>query len=119
MDCPKCRAEMHFANIEGIPVSRCPQCLGFWFAEGGHRMLARLKGSEAIDIGDPEVGKAFDSAEHVPCPLCGETMDRLADPSQPHIHYEACAAGHGLFLDAGEYRDFARKTFGDLLKRFF
>jgi hypothetical protein len=46
-------------------------------------------------------------------------MDRVADPSQPHIRLEACGAGHGVFFDAGEYKDFKQKTIGDLLKRLF
>ncbi len=119
MDCPKCKSEMEFAEINGIRVERCLQCRGFWFKEGEHHILRKVKGSELIDIGPPELGKEFDSAEDVPCPVCNGTMDRVADPSQPHIHYEACPDGHGVFFDAGEYKDFKEKTVGDFLKKLF
>ena len=119
MDCPKCKSEMEFADIQGIQVHRCLQCRGFWFPDGGHQLLKRMKGSELIDIGPAELGKEFDTAENVPCPACGDVMDRVADASQPHIRYEACRAGHGVFFDAGEYKDFKEKTVGDLFKRLF
>ncbi len=110
---------MQFVDINGIMVGRCTQCLGIWFHGDGHKKLSRLKGSEIIDIGEAELGREFDPAENVPCPECGEVMDRVADPGQRHIHYEACGAGHGVFFDAGEYRDFRQKTLGDLFKGIF
>jgi uncharacterized protein len=119
MDCPKCKSEMEFADIEGIRVERCLQCQGFWFNEDGHRKLRKVKGAERIDVGSPELGKEFDGAEDVPCPVCGDLMARVAEPSQPHIRIEACMAGHGVFFDAGEFKDFKQNTVGDLFKRLF
>lgn len=119
MECPKCKSEMLFADITGIRVERCPQCLGFWFNETDHQLLRKVKGSEIIDIGPAELGKEFDTAENVPCPICNGIMDRVSDPSQPHIHLESCPSGHGVFFDAGEYKDFKEKTVGDLFKRLY
>ena len=119
MDCPKCRSEMEFADIAEIRVERCLQCRGFWFNGTEHHLLRKVKGAELIDIGSRELGKEFDMAEFVPCPVCGEAMDRVADASQPHIRLEACAGGHGVFFDAGEFRDFKEKSIGDLFKRLF
>jgi len=119
MDCPKCKSEMEFADIGGIHVSRCLQCRGIWFKGDGHLRLRKIKGSQAIDIGDAEIGKAFDDALDIPCPQCGGTMARASDPSQPHIVFEACAAGHGVFFDAGEYKDYKERTLGDLFKKLF
>jgi Zn-finger nucleic acid-binding protein len=119
MDCPKCKSEMEFAVIADIRVERCLQCRGFWFREAEHHRLKKVKGAELIDIGPAELGREFDSAEEVPCPVCGDTMERVADASQPHIRLEACGAGHGVFFDAGEFRDFKEKSIGDLFKRLF
>jgi uncharacterized protein len=44
-------------------------------------------------------------------------MDRVSDSSQPHIRYENCTEGHGVFFDAGEYKDYKEKTLGDLFRR--
>ena len=45
-------------------------------------------------------------------------MLRMVDPRQPHIWFESCPVCHGRFYDAGEYRDFAEFTLGDLIRRF-
>lgn len=119
MYCPKCQSDMEHAEIQGIRVSRCLQCRGLWFQGDGHLRLRELKGSGAIDIGEAEVGKAFDDAAYVPCPVCGKPMDGAADRTQAHIRFEACGEGHGAFFDAAEYRDFAERTFGDLIRRIF
>jgi uncharacterized protein len=119
LDCPKCKSEMEFADIGGIHVSRCLQCRGIWFKEDGHQKLRKLKGSQAIDIGDAEIGKSFDDAVDIPCPECGAIMQRVSDRSQAHIVLEACADGHGVFFDAGEYKDYKERTVGDLFKKLF
>lgn len=119
MHCPKCKSEMEFADIQGVAVARCLQCRGFWFRGDGHLHLRKLKGSGAIDIGDAEVGKAYDAVEAVPCPECGDAMARVVDPAQAHIVFETCGAGHGAFFDAGEYRDFSERSLGDLIRRIF
>ena len=119
MDCPKCKSEMEFGVLNGIRVDRCLQCLGIWFHETGHKALRNVKGSEQIDIGPVDLGREFDTAQNVPCPVCSESMDRVADSSQTHIYYEQCAAGHGVFFDAGEYKDFKERTVGDIFKRLF
>ncbi|MDB5102480.1 MAG: hypothetical protein JWP91_169 [Fibrobacteres bacterium] len=117
MECPKCKSEMEFATLENMRVDRCLQCQGIWFREGEHKLLRKVKGSELIDIGSEEIGRDFNTAVNVPCPECGGIMDRSADKSQPHIHFEICSAGHGVFFDAGEYRDFKETSIGDLFKR--
>ena len=119
MYCPKCQSEMEFAEIQGIRVSRCLQCRGIWFHGDGHLELRKLKGSGAIDIGDAEVGKAFDDAGIVRCPECGQAMRRVSERSQAHIGFEACGEGHGAFFDAGEYRDFSERSLGDLFRKIF
>lgn len=119
MFCPKCQSEMEFADIRGIQVHRCLQCRGLWFRGDGHLRLRALKGSGAIDIGEVEVGRAFDDAGRVPCPDCGAAMGKVSERAQSHIVFEACGAGHGAFFDAAEYRDFSERTFGDLFRRIF
>ena len=110
---------MEFATIADIPVARCLQCRGFWFHEDGHERLRKIKGAEAIDIGGEELGKLYDVAEDIPCPVCGAIMERVSHKSQSHIVIEACAAGHGVFFDAGEWKDFKERTLGDLFKKIF
>ena len=119
MDCPKCKAEMEFGMLDGMRIERCPQCLGIWFRKDEHKSLRKAKGAELIDIGPAELGRDFDAAHYVPCPECAHPMNRVAEPSQPHIAIESCVQGHGVFFDAGEYRDFQERSVGDLFKRLF
>jgi hypothetical protein len=39
-------------------------------------------------------------------------MEKISDPSQPHIWYEVCLE-HGMYLDAGEFTDFKYETLLD------
>lgn len=98
-------------------VDRCQSCFGIWFRGSDFLSLRKVQGSEKIDVGPAELGREFDQAIYVPCPDCGKPMERSSHPSQPHIRFEACPGGHGVFFDAGEYRDFKEKTIGDLFRR--
>jgi uncharacterized protein len=119
VECPKCKSEMEFGILNQIKVERCPQCMGIWFNESDHKLLKKVKGSELIDVGPVELGQEFDGAVYVPCPICGEAMHRVSEKGQSHITYEACADGHGVFFDAGEYKDYKEKSLGDIFKRIF
>jgi hypothetical protein len=39
-------------------------------------------------------------------------MDKIADPKQSHIWYEACQE-HGMYFDAGEFTDYKYETLLD------
>ncbi len=110
---------METGVLQGMRIDRCPQCLGIWFRKDEHQALRKAKGAELIDIGPAELGRDFDAAFLSPCPECRQPMERVAEPSQPHIAIDRCAGGHGVFFDAGEFRDYQEKTVGDLLKRLF
>jgi uncharacterized protein len=116
MDCPKCDSVMENVTFNGVSVDRCTQCKGIWFDGIEHKELKKIKGAENIDIGSDKVGREYDNMEDVACPICAETMSRVADKFQPHIHYEVCPVGHGAFFDAGEFKDFKEETFSDFVK---
>ena len=107
---------MEVVTYQNINVERCTQCLGIWFSEAEHKAMKKIKGSENIDKGSAKLGQEYNAMLVVPCPVCSETMERIADTFQPHIHYEACKKGHGVFFDAGEYKDFKAETLGDFFK---
>lgn len=116
MDCPKCDSVMEEVTFNGVTVERCTQCKGLWFAGAEHKELKKMKGAEAVDTGSAKVGKQYNDMEDVACPVCGEEMDTVADKFQPHIHYELCHKGHGVFFDAGEFKDFKEENLGDFFK---
>ena len=44
-------------------------------------------------------------------------MDKTRDPRQRHIWYEVCKE-HGMFLDAGEFRDLKVESVLDVFRTF-
>lgn len=105
LQCPKCEHGMVEITYRDVTIDRCTNCQGLWFDNDEAHQLKAIEGSEAVDSGDPKVGWKYDSRANVNCPRCGKVMEESFDPKQKHIWYEVCNE-HGLFMDAGEFRDF-------------
>lgn len=116
MICPKCQSEMEKVTFENVQVDRCTGCEGIWFDMLEHEDLKKLKGSEAIDTGDPEKGEEFSRMDRIDCPTCRTRMIRMVDNRNPHIWYESCAVCYGVYFDAGEFTDFKKFSLGSFLK---
>ncbi|PIP81477.1 MAG: hypothetical protein CO113_07085 [Elusimicrobia bacterium CG_4_9_14_3_um_filter_62_55] len=117
--CPKCKAAMEEVVFGGATVERCTECRGIFFDILEHEDLKALKGSESIDIGDPQKGMETDELDMYNCPKCSVGMVRLVDPVQNHIWYEACSKCYGVFFDAGEFKDFKEESFLDRIQSAF
>jgi Zn-finger nucleic acid-binding protein len=115
MQCPKCNAEFETISHADIEVDRCQGCLGLWFDMLEKDDLAKIEGSEVIDIGSEQVGKQYRDMQNVDCPSCGVRMIPMVDKDQFHIKYESCPICYGTFFDAGEFRDLKEHT---VLERF-
>ena len=113
MECPKCHASMDAVTYgRNLTIDRCTNCKGIWFDRGEAKQLKGKWLSESVDVGDTEIGKEFNKVDDVACPICGEMMEKVSDPTQPHIWYERCS-NHGLFFDAGEFTDYKYETLLD------
>jgi len=115
MNCPKCSSKFEIVSFGEIEVERCLGCQGLWFDMLEKDDLVRIEGSEAIDIGDDQVGDEYDSLQHIKCPQCTVKMLPMVDKDQVHIKYESCPICYGTFFDAGEFRDLKEHT---VLERF-
>lgn len=113
--CPKCRHGMEAVTHEGITIDRCSHCQGLWFDEDKAHHLKQLKGSQRLDIGSSREGWRWDSHADINCPHCGKAMAKAADHRQKHIWYEICH-DHGMFMDAGEFRDYKFETLLDCFR---
>ncbi|NEP56413.1 MAG: zf-TFIIB domain-containing protein [Symploca sp. SIO2G7] len=106
-NCPKCGGSLEQVSCAGIEVDRCVECKGIWFDSLEAETLKAVKGSESLDIGDPETGSQLDLiTQELDCPRCGTSMFRMVDIDQYSIWYEKCPACHGVWLDAGEFKQF-------------
>ena len=115
MKCPKCESQFETITFEKIEVERCLGCQGLWFDMLEKDDLVHIKGSEAIDIGNSQVGKQYRDQEDVHCPHCSVEMLPMVDKDQYHIKYESCPICYGTFFDAGEFRDLKEHS---VLERF-
>lgn len=120
IDCPKCSAPMEKVTFEAVIVDRCTRCRGLWFDAREHERLKGLKGSEQIDVGPPAGaagGEDRQKVVRINCPVCRTPMIRMVDHQQPHIWFESCTVCHGVFFDAGEFRDYKEQTVGEWFHR--
>ncbi len=116
MKCPKCDAPMEKVEYHSIEVDRCTNCKGLWLDRSEKEQLKKMKGSEAIDVGDPKKGAEYNEIEQIECPVCTTQMVRMVDVKQPHIWYESCPICYGVFFDAGEFRDYKEESILDFFR---
>lgn len=110
---------METVRFDAIEVNRCTGCKGLFFDAMEAERLRKVRGSEAIDVGDAALGKAHNANGKVRCPRDTTTMLRIVDPKQPHLWLESCPVCNGMFFDAGEFRDWKHETLADLVRGFF
>jgi Zn-finger nucleic acid-binding protein len=115
MNCPKCKAALEPVRFQSVEVDRCIQCKGLWLDLFEDKDLKGLSGSEAIDVGDRQVGQQLNQLTDLKCPADGERMIRTADPRNKQIQYELCTGCRGIFLDAGEFKDLKESSMLALL----
>ena len=96
-----------------VTYDLCEGCEGLWFDTGEAEKLKDTWRPDFIDRGDPDKGKQFNEIREVDCPRCGQRMDEVTDSKQVHIDLEVCP-DHGVFMDAGEFRDFKNETLMDV-----
>jgi Zn-finger nucleic acid-binding protein len=92
----------------GIEVDRCLNCKGIWFDSEEAEQLKTIKGSESLDIGDQAIGDQINQLTNdIRCPRCKNVkMTRLVDIDEHCIWYEICPKCQGVWLDAGEFKNF-------------
>ena len=119
MECPKCESPMKEENIRTlqglVTIDQCTECKGFWFDTGEAEKLKDTFRSDFLDSGDPEQGKQMNTKRDIKCPRCDDMLEKVADPKQPHILLESCPK-HGIFMDAGEFRDYKHETLMDVFR---
>ena len=116
MKCPKCLHGMEEVTFGEVTIDRCSNCQGLWFDAGEAEQLKDIKGSESVDSGDATEGWKWDSHADIDCPRCGKKMEKGHDPKQKHIWIEACPDNHGMFMDAGEFKDFKEESMLDFFR---
>lgn len=120
MNCPKCSATMETVTFEEIDVDRCTRCHGIWFDAREQEHLRDKRGSAKIDLEHPGGGgKDFNAIRKINCPVCKGPMIAMVDPRQSHIQFESCTVCYGVFLDAGEFKDYNHRSILESVRGFW
>lgn len=118
MKCPKCDGQMQQFHNPYADYEQCTQCKGIWLDMLEDEDLKEV--ADAIDDGDPALGRPYNEKEDVYCPVCTNSkMIKMVNPQQHHIWFEQCSLCKGRFYDAGELKDTASHTIADFFKDLF
>jgi Zn-finger nucleic acid-binding protein len=119
--CPKCGSPMQAVVVDEFAIDRCDGCGGLWFDLREHERMADSSAVDAaaVDTGDASRGAEQNARRDIDCPVCHVRMLKLSVPDQLHIKYESCPVCFGAFFDAGEFRDYAKRSVGEQARGFF
>lgn len=106
LPCPHCDRLLTPTLCAGVEVDRCGGCGGTWFDAMEAEQLKAIAGSEALDaVQEPRATSAPPAGDRL-CPRCRLKMTRILDMDEYDVWYEQCPRCGGLWLDAGEFRQF-------------
>lgn len=107
MNCPRCSTELFHRD----ELDLCPACDGIWFDRGELEAIARnarptdeekmTLGQINRDLRTLERPAPPADAKYIPCPVCGQMMNRRMFGRRSGIQIDQCR-DHGVWLDAGE-----------------
>lgn len=93
---------MIVVELDGIEVDHCPACHGVWFDTGELELLVERSGGDPVrlqallDAGTPAAGPRRS------CPRCRRRLHTIKLTAPAGLKIDCCAAGDGVWLDAGE-----------------
>jgi uncharacterized protein len=116
--CPKCSGHLEPTTYAAIEVDRCTHCAGIWFDSLEAEALKTIQGSESLDVGNTEIARQSDAIDRkILCPRCRIPTIRMLDLDQYSIWYECCPKCQGIWLDAGEFKQFKQNFQPRFLQR--
>ena len=98
MICPRDANELHTETEHGITIDRCHTCHGAWYDYDELAALEATVADEEQRLGTVEFAK---HQSVLVCPACSQTMHAFNYRAY-NLELDACAEGHGFWLDAGE-----------------
>ena len=102
MNCPACKASMAILEYNGVELDFCFSCKGCWLDAGELGLILNGTPDRPDDL---KLERASRGKRR--CPRCGARM--LVGPAPATgVEVDACPAGHGVWLDAGELEQVAR-----------
>ena len=98
MYCPRDGATLQTERERGIEIDACPTCRGTWYDYDELAALESTIADEEQRLGTIEFAKHESTLQ---CPVCEAAMHAFNYRAY-NLELDACAEGHGWWLDAGE-----------------
>ncbi len=107
--CPRCRVRLESIAVGSASLRECARCDGLWVdAESFERIVNEREEQSAV-LGAAALlpkqgaGGGPDAVRYVPCPECGELMNRVNFARCSGVVVDVCK-GHGTWFDRDELR---------------
>ncbi len=104
--CPRCRTQLEPLVIGEANLSECLKCSGLWMSVDAFEELCSDRDEQSAVLGykgrtrNPDIGETV-KVSYVPCPACGELMNRSNFARASGIIIDTCRK-HGVWFDAEE-----------------
>ena len=108
LKCPRCQIDMASITIGAEAMRECERCGGLWVEVAAFEKISADREEQAAVLGaaSPAPGHqvAFggeDKVRYVPCPQCGQLMNRINFVRCSGVIVDVCK-GHGTWFDQNE-----------------
>lgn len=104
--CPRCRVHLEEVTLGATVIQECPRCDGLWVETEAFERICADREQQSAVLGARV--KSFDgnrgvAVNYVPCPQCGQLMNRLNFARCSGVIIDFCK-GHGTWFDHEELR---------------
>lgn len=106
--CPRCRVELTRVRVGDVTLRECERCAGLWVDISSFEKICAEREQQSAVLGAaspvPQGVQNLDSGKrvtYVPCPECGELMNRVNFARCSGIIVDVCK-GHGTWFDRDE-----------------
>lgn len=104
-DCPRCRKGLEIISIGETTLRSCPGCDGMWADARTFESICAEHERQSAVLGylqdRPEHPLPMTKVNYVPCPDCGQLMNRNNFARSSGVIVDLCKA-HGIWFDADE-----------------
>lgn len=105
--CPRCRVEMEAIAVGNASLHECARCDGMWVDVESFEQICNEREEQSAVLGAAALvpkqhsASASDKVRYVPCPECGQLMNRVNFARSSGIIVDICK-GHGTWFDRDE-----------------
>lgn len=111
LKCPRCKIDMLAITLGATAMRECAKCEGMWVEVAAFEKICadREQYASVLGVAAPVTsaktasGNELPKAVYVPCPQCGQLMNRLNFAHCSGVIVDVCK-GHGSWFDRDELR---------------